>query len=52
VPHALEDVADQHVALCRVRLGEHPILAVAVAGDAHKPGQDAAASQTGKDIVG
>jgi hypothetical protein len=36
VAHALEDVADQHVALPRrVRLGEHPLLAAAVAGDPH-----------------
>ena len=32
VAHALEDLADQHVALRRVRLGEHPTMRVAAPG--------------------
>jgi hypothetical protein len=35
--HASDDVADQHVPLRRVRLGEHPLLAAAVAGDPEEP---------------
>ena len=35
--HAVEDVADQHVALGHVRLGDHPFLAAALAHDAEEP---------------
>jgi creatinine amidohydrolase/Fe(II)-dependent formamide hydrolase-like protein len=37
VAHPVEDVADQHAALCGIRLVEHALVAAAVTGDAHKP---------------
>jgi hypothetical protein len=37
VPHPVEDVADQHVALRPARLGKHPLLAAPVAGDPQEP---------------
>src|SRR4051794_21271837 len=37
VAYAVEDVAYQHVALGRVRLGKHPFLAAAVAHEAEEP---------------
>jgi len=37
VAHASDDVADQHVAPRRARLGQHPLLAAANAGNAHEP---------------
>ena len=42
MPHAVDDVADQHVAVCHVRLVDHPILAAAVAGDAQEPRRERA----------
>jgi hypothetical protein len=40
--HELDDVADQHVALWRVGLGEHAVLPAAVAGDLQEPGRERA----------
>jgi hypothetical protein len=37
VTHLRDDVADPHVALWRVRLGEHPLTTTAIAGDPHEP---------------
>jgi hypothetical protein len=37
VAHPVEDVADQHAALCGIRLVEHALVAAAVARDAHIP---------------
>ena len=37
VPHPVEDGTDRQVALLGVRLVDHPVLAAAVAGDAHEP---------------
>ena len=42
VAHPLDDGADQHVALWRGRLVQHPALAVAAAGDPHEPGRERA----------
>ena len=42
VPHAVNDVADQHLALRDVRLGDHPLLAAAITHDAQEPRRERA----------
>jgi hypothetical protein len=40
--HLGDDVADQHLAVHHVRLGDHPLLAAAITHDAQEPRRERA----------
>jgi hypothetical protein len=44
VAHAVEDVADQHLAVRHVRLGDHPLLTAAFAHDPQECSPDGSGS--------